>query len=63
MGGYFLEYFVPSIPMKESRQLGVVKDCGRLFIPQEDLCDVKELFDLLVAGCRKAHTGKVAFES
>lgn len=63
MGGYVLEYFVPNIPMKESCKLGVVKNSRILFIPHVDVCDVKELFALLVAGCHKAHTGKVAFES
>ncbi len=63
MEGYLLEFFVPSIPLRESSQHGVLRNTKILYVPKKNIFEVKELVKFMVAGHRKADLGMVTFQS
>jgi len=62
MEGYLLEFFVPSIPMSESSQHGVIRNTKILYVPKKNIFEVKELVKLMGAGHRKADLRMVTFQ-
>ena len=57
-GGYLVEYFVPRMPSKISRKLGVLKQQAEQFIPTIEMTGIPKLMALFVAGHRKSLSGK-----
>ena len=61
--GYFVKFYLPSLPSKVRGQLGLVKNTQSLFIPVVGMTEVQELMKLLVVGYAKHKAGMVAFET
>ena len=59
-GGYLVEYFVPQMPLKIRRTLGVLKHQEQQFVPVIPMTSIPKLMNLFVAGRHKKLTGKVA---
>lgn len=56
--GYLLEAFVPGAPHRVWKELGVLKDEKKLYVPGKNIFYVPELRSLLVEGHRKIVTGR-----
>ena len=57
-GGYLVEYFVPRMPLKISRTLGVLRQQEEQFIPTIEMTAVPKLMTLFVTGHKKNLSGK-----
>jgi hypothetical protein len=60
--GFLLEYFVPAIPHKSSKERGVHKNSPVLFVPLKSIFDIPELVKLMVSAYGKQDRGLITFK-